>query len=47
MPVQGLKLVTAIIVAMAIAFPTMKNWAAFQKRKNARKKVHTVKGGRS
>lgn len=46
MPVQGLKLVTAIIVALAIAFPTMKNWAAFQKRKNARKKAHTVKGGR-
>lgn len=35
MPVQGLKLVTAVIVALAIAFPTIKNWAAFQKRKMA------------
>lgn len=35
MPVQGLKLVTAIVVALAIAFPTIKSWAAFQKRKMA------------
>lgn len=35
MPVQGLKLVTAVIVALAIAFPTIKSWAAFQKRKMA------------
>lgn len=35
MPVQGLKLVTAIIVALAIAAPTLKNWIGFQKRKLA------------
>ncbi len=35
MPVQGLKLVTAIVVALAIAFPAIKDWAAFQKRKMA------------
>ena len=35
MPVQGLKLVTAVIVALAIAFPTIRKWAAFQTRKNA------------
>ena len=33
MPVQGLRLITAIIVALAIAFPTIKNWVLFQKRK--------------
>ncbi len=46
MPVQALKLVTAIIVALAIAFPTIKGWLAFEKRKAARKKAHLVKGGR-
>ena len=35
MPVQGLKLITAVIVALAIAFPTIRKWAAFQTRKNA------------
>ena len=35
MPVQGLKLVTAVIVALAIAFPTIRKWATFQTRKNA------------
>ena len=35
MPVQGLKLVTAVIVALAIAFPTIRKWAAFQTRKKA------------
>lgn len=35
MPVQALKLATAIIVALAIAAPTIKNWIAFNKRKMA------------
>ena len=47
MPVQGLKLVTAVIVALAIAFPTIKNWVAFQQKKSARKKTYAAKGGRS
>lgn len=34
-PVQGLKLLTAIVVALAIAFPTMKKQMQFQKRKFA------------
>lgn len=34
-PVQGLKLITAIVVALAIAFPSIKEWIAFQKRKMA------------
>ena len=37
-PVQGLKLVTAIVVGLAIAFPNIKAWFYFQKRKwSARK----------
>ena len=32
-PVESLKLVTAIIVGLAIAFPTIKKWLAFQRRK--------------
>ena len=32
-PVESLKLVTAIIVALAIALPTIKKWVAFQRRK--------------
>lgn len=32
-PVAGLKLVTAIVVALAIAMPRIKEWAAFQKRR--------------
>lgn len=32
-PVDCLKLLTAIIVALAIAAPSIKKWAAFQKRK--------------
>ena len=32
-PVECLKLLTAAIVALAIAAPTLKNWALFQKRK--------------
>ena len=32
-PVQGLKLLTALVVALAIAFPTIKEWVAFQKKK--------------
>lgn len=43
MPVQALKLVTAVIVALAIAFPTIRRWAAFQARKRA--SMHR-KGGR-
>lgn len=35
MPVQGLKLATAIVVAFAIAFPTLRNWITFEKRKMA------------
>ena len=34
-PVEGLKLLTAVVVALAIAFPTLKSWAAFQRRKAA------------
>lgn len=34
-PVEGLKLLTAVIVALAIASPTLKNWVAFQRRKTA------------
>lgn len=34
-PVQGLKLITAIVVALAIASPRIKEWLAFQKKKNA------------
>lgn len=41
-PVQGLRLITAIVVALAIAFPTIKEWTAFQKRKMAASR----KGGR-
>jgi putative ABC transport system permease protein len=32
-PIECLKLVTAIVVGLAIAYPTLKEWAAFQKRK--------------
>ena len=32
-PIECLKLVTAIVVALAIASPALKEWAAFQKRK--------------
>lgn len=38
MPVQALRLITAIIVALAIAFPTIKNWVLFQKRKASARK---------
>lgn len=34
-PVECLKLLTAIIVALAIASPSIRRWAAFQKRKMA------------
>jgi putative ABC transport system permease protein len=37
-PVQGLKLIVAIVVALAIASPTIKEWIAFQQKKaNSRK----------
>lgn len=38
MPVQGLRLITAVIVALAISFPTIKNWILFEKRKAAARK---------
>jgi len=41
-PVEGLKLLTAVIVALAIAAPSIKEWAAFQRRKA----VAGRKGGR-
>ncbi len=41
-PIECLKLVTAIIVGLAIAMPSLKKWAAFQKRKMAAGR----KGGR-
>ena len=34
-PVQGLKLITAFVVGVAIAFPTIKNWVQFEKKKFA------------
>ena len=34
-PVECLKLLTAIVVALAIAAPAIRKWAAFQKRKLA------------
>jgi len=40
-PVEGLKLLTAVIVGLAIAFPTIKKWFAFRRRKAA-----AMKGGR-
>lgn len=42
-PVQGLKLITALVVALAIAAPSIKEWIAFEKRKYTLKH----KGGRS
>lgn len=41
-PVQGLKLITAIVVGLAIAFPTIKSWVQFEKKKLAA----TRKGGK-
>ena len=41
-PIDCLKLVTAIVVGLAIAAPTLKNWAAFQARK--RKALAARKG---
>lgn len=40
-PVECLKLLTAVVVALAIAAPTLKKWAAFQRRK-----LVARKGGR-
>lgn len=42
-PVQGLKLITAIVVALAIAFPTIKEWIAFQQKKSSLKKKSLAK----
>ena len=36
-PIEAMKLVTAIIVGLAIAAPSIKKWAAFQRRKAAAK----------
>ncbi len=36
-PIEAMKLVTAIIVALAIAAPSIKRWAAFQRKKAAAK----------
>ena len=36
-PIEAMKLVTAIIVALAIAAPSIKKWMAFQRRKAAAK----------
>ncbi len=44
-PVQGLKLITAIIVGLAIAFPTIKEWVAFQKKKREAIRLMDQKGG--
>ncbi|MCD7929869.1 MAG: ABC transporter permease [Clostridiales bacterium] len=41
-PVEGLKLMTAIVVALAIAMPTLKKSVGFQRRKLA----HSRRGGR-
>lgn len=38
-PIDCLKLVTAIVVGLAIAMPTLKNWVTFQRRKLAAKRV--------
>ena len=43
-PIDCLKLVTAIVVALAIAAPTLKGWAAFQSRK--RKALADRKGAK-
>lgn len=37
-PVQGLKLITAIVVGLAIAFPIIKAWVQFQQKKYAARK---------
>lgn len=42
-PIEGLKLVTAIVVGLAIAMPTLKNTIAFQQKKLSAKKL---RGGR-
>lgn len=38
-PVECLKLLTAVIVALAIAAPGLRRWAAFQKQKHSRKEA--------
>lgn len=42
-PIQGLKLLTAVIVALAIASPSIREWYLFQKKKQAALKAK--KGG--
>lgn len=42
-PVQGLKLMTAVVVALAIVAPTFKDWLAFQRqKKNAGKRGQKI-----
>ena len=42
-PVDCLKLLTAIVVGAAIAAPSIREWASFQRRKQA---ARTGKGGK-
>ena len=41
-PVECLKLLTAVIVGLAIAAPTLKKWVQFQRRKAAARKEAKV-----
>ena len=41
--IEAMKLLTAILVALAIAAPTLKQWAAFQKRKADNEKGGTLR----
>ena len=43
-PIEGMKLVTAIVVGLSIAAPTLKSWAAFQKRKAAARSTGPKEG---
>ena len=45
LPAECLKLVSAIIVAVAIAAPRLRQLAALQKRKMAARRARAVKGG--
>ena len=46
-PVDGLKLVTAVVVGLAIAMPTIRQWVAFQRRKRtALRGRQTVSAGK-
>ncbi|MCI2047385.1 MAG: ABC transporter permease [Faecalibacterium sp.] len=45
LPAAALKLVSAIIVAIAISMPAVKKWMAFEKRKAAARRPKPAKGG--